>query len=111
MLTGAIIRAARLRAGLTQGELGHRVDRDASEISRWERGAVAPSFDVLRELVSACGLRLAWSLLPDDESYRASVGPRLAQSPEQRVRTGIRHSRRTQQVARLANGHDASAHV
>ena len=35
---GAIVRAARLRAGLTLADLGHRCGYSASQISRYERG-------------------------------------------------------------------------
>jgi transcriptional regulator with XRE-family HTH domain len=102
MRAAAIIRAARLRAGLTQAELGARVGRDASEVSRWERGAVAPSFDLVGELVAACGLELVWSLFAADDSFAANIAPRLAMSPQARLDAGLAHSRRTQRLGRIA---------
>ena len=51
MTSGLLIREARLLAGLSQDELGARVGKDRAQIARWERGAVEPSFETLRELV------------------------------------------------------------
>lgn len=85
MLSGDIIRDARLRAGLSQTELGQRVGRDRTQIARWERHAVAPSLETLRELVQACGYDLSLRLEPlnrsDDEVLRAA----LMLSPQERL--------------------------
>ena len=102
VLAGTLIRTARLRSGLTQAALGARTGRAASEISRWERGVVSPSFDVVRELAEASGYRLDWSLTTADDSYRAPVISRLHRSTPDRVAAGVRHSRSTQRVGRLA---------
>ena len=59
-----MIREARLLAGLSQGELGARVGKDRAQIARWERGAVEPSFETLRQLVRACGFELNVSIGP-----------------------------------------------
>ena len=61
-----MIREARLLAGLSQGELGARVGKDRAQIARWERGAVEPSFETLRQLVRACGFELNVSIGPAD---------------------------------------------
>ena len=85
MLSGDIIRDARLRAGLSQTDLGERVGRDRTQIARWERHAVAPSLETLRELVQACGYDLSLRLEPlnrsDDEVLRAA----LMLSPQERL--------------------------
>ena len=85
MLSGDIVRDARLRAGLSQTELGQRVGRDRTQIARWERHAVAPSLETLRELVQACGYDLSLRLEPlnrsDDEVLRAA----LMLSPQERL--------------------------
>src|SRR5215469_13799920 len=54
---GAIVRAARLRAGLTLADLGHRCGYSASQISRYERG-VQPLTDVtlLRRFADALAI-------------------------------------------------------
>lgn len=84
-----MIREARLRAGLSQGDLGARVGRDRAQIARWEREAVAPSFETLRELVRACGFDLAVEIVAasSDETAEARVRATLLQSPQERVQT------------------------
>ncbi len=87
-----LIREARLRAGLSQDELGRLVGRDRAQIARWERDAVAPSFDTLRELVRACGLDLSLSLVPIvvDEAAEARLRANLRLAPQERVEQALR---------------------
>jgi transcriptional regulator with XRE-family HTH domain len=87
-----LIREARLRAGLSQDELGQRVGRDRAQIARWERDAVAPSFDTLRQIVRACGLDLALSLAPIvvDEAAETRLRANLRLSPQERVEQALR---------------------
>ena len=47
MRSAAIIREARLRAGLSQYELAERCGRKRGVIARWEQGTVAPSLETL----------------------------------------------------------------
>ncbi len=70
MRSGDLIRDARLRAGISQGDLGARVGRDRAQIARWERNAVAPSLETLQELVRACGYDFSLKLeafTPEDD--------------------------------------------
>jgi len=85
MLSADLIREARLRAGLTQAELGRRVGRPQSSIARWERGAVTPSFETLRELIRACGFELMFRLPNYDESYVPDIERYLELTPQERV--------------------------
>lgn len=85
MLSGDIIRDARLRAGLSQTELGQRVGRDRTQIARWERHAVAPSLETLRELVQACGYDLSLRLEPLDRSDDEILRAALMLSPQERL--------------------------
>jgi transcriptional regulator with XRE-family HTH domain len=85
MLSADLIREARLRAGLTQAELGKRVGRPQSSIARWERGAVTPSFETLRDLIRACGLELAFRLANYDDSYVPDIEQYLELTPKERV--------------------------
>jgi uncharacterized protein len=85
MLSADLIREARLRAGITQGELGRRIGRSQSQVARWERGAVTPSFETLLELIRACGFDLAFRMLTRDESYVPYIERSLARSPRERV--------------------------
>lgn len=85
MRSAALIREARLRAGLTQAELAERSGRDRSVIARWEQGAVAPSVETLVELVRACGFDLPLLLVPLDSSGDERLHKNLLLSPERRV--------------------------
>src|SRR3954447_26257095 len=86
MRSAALIREARLRAGLTQADLAERTGRDRSVIARWEQGAVAPSVETLVELVRACGFDLPLLLAPLDTSLDGRLKKNLLLSPERRVR-------------------------
>lgn len=55
MDTAALIRAARLRAGLTQADLAARGHTSAPTISAYEHGAKQPRSDVLLRLLRAAG--------------------------------------------------------
>ena len=87
MISGDVIREARLRAGLTQRELASRARTSQSAIARWESGEVVPSFERLRELVRACGLELTFGLANYDESYDAHIARQLRLTPAARVHT------------------------
>lgn len=95
-MSGLLIREARLLAGLSQGELGARVSKDRAQIARWERGAVEPSFEALRELVRACGLELNVSIGPAevDESSEKALRRRLRLSPQERLQELLKAARR-----------------
>lgn len=84
MRSAALIREARLRAGLTQAELAERTGRDRSVIARWEQEAVAPSVETLVELVRACGFDLPLELVPY-EPGEERLGKNQLISPERRV--------------------------
>lgn len=85
MISADIIREARLRAGLTQAELGRRIGRPQSQIARWENGGVAPSLETLQRLTRACGFELVYSLANYDESYLPYIERLLERSPEERI--------------------------
>ena len=83
--SAALLREARLRAGLSQLELADRTGKGRVQIGRWEIGTVAPSLDTLLELIHACGLDLPLMLveLPpaiDDEPLTELPAP-LARAP------------------------------
>jgi hypothetical protein len=66
--SAALLREARLRAGLSQVALAERCSKDRVQIGRWEAGAVAPSLDTLLELIQACGLDLPLTLVDPQPS-------------------------------------------
>ena len=86
MISADLLREARLRAGITQAELGRRVKRSQSQIARWERGDVKPSLETLRELIRACGLELTFGMANYDDSYVQDIVQNLKLAPGERVR-------------------------
>jgi hypothetical protein len=92
MVSGDLLREARLRAGLTQGELAGRVGTARSQISRYERGDVLPSLETLRRLIRACGLELGFRLFNADlEEHDATlIAQTLSLTPEERVARALR---------------------
>ncbi len=96
MTGGAVIREARLRAGMSQGDLAMKLNRDRTQIARWERDAVSPSFDAVMEIVALCGLDLHLDFRPalpvDDaviqEWVNLSPSERIARALEERERRG-----------------------
>lgn len=56
MISGHLLRDARLRAGLLQAELARRAGEPTSVVVRWKRGEVNPNLETLRELIRAAGL-------------------------------------------------------
>ena len=92
MVSGDLIREARLRAGLTQAALGRRAGKGQSQIARWERGEVTPSFETLRELVRACGFDLSFRVVNCDDSYVEFIDRALELSPRERVDRAARRA-------------------
>jgi transcriptional regulator with XRE-family HTH domain len=84
MMSGDLIREARLRAGLTQTELGSRIGKPQSVIARWERGDVIPSFETLRQVVRGCELDLHFHLSRIDDSNTIVIDEHLKMTPAQR---------------------------
>lgn len=87
MTSGMLIREARLRAGLSQGELSERSGKDRAQIARWERDVVQPSFETLRELLRACGFDFELALVPYEADRRedARVRKSLQRTPQERI--------------------------
>lgn len=50
--------AARVKLGLTQGQLAERIGLTQSAISQYEAGARQPSVETLAALLAALGLRM-----------------------------------------------------
>ena len=86
---GALLRAARERAGLSQRELAKRGKTSQSVVARIEGGRVDPSTATLCRLLGAAGfeLRAAIELTPIAHSHMLADVPRiLAMTPERRLR-------------------------
>lgn len=64
MDAAALVRRARLAAGLTQTELGRRAGITQSVVSAYESGRREPALSTLARLIEATGARLAVSVEP-----------------------------------------------
>ena len=85
MQSADLLYSARRRARLTQAELARRLELPQSQLSRWERGAVSPSFETLQRVVRACGLELTVGLANRDDSYSFFVARALDRTPAERI--------------------------
>jgi transcriptional regulator with XRE-family HTH domain len=83
--SAALIREARLRAGLSQQELAQKSGKDRTVIARWEQGVVAPSLDNLVELVRSCGFDVPLELVPYDPEPDERIRQIQLLSPERRL--------------------------
>jgi transcriptional regulator with XRE-family HTH domain len=75
VISGDLIREARLRAGLTQRELATRAKTSQPAVARWESGDVVPSFERLANY---------------DDSYDYFIDKRLQLDPDGRVRQALK---------------------
>lgn len=64
MDSGAFLRNARLKAGLTQIELAARASTSQAAVARYESGVVSPSIATLERLIHATGSELVLSAKP-----------------------------------------------
>jgi len=93
--SGEVIREARLQAGLSQEGLAERLGLPRQSIARWERGAVEPSFETLRQLVRACGFELDVTIGPAevDETGEKVLRRKLRLSPQERLQELLKASK------------------
>lgn len=84
MISGDLIKEARLRAGLTQEELGVRLGKPQSVIARWERNDVSPSLETVRAVVRQCGLELTFFMSKFDDSNVTIIDEHLLMTPSER---------------------------
>ncbi len=87
--SGEIIREARLRAKLSQGDLATRIDRTRSQVARWERDEVTPSLDTLRWIVRACGYDFDVRLFPYEPPDDAPIEETVELTPAERVQRAL----------------------
>lgn len=91
MISGDLLLEARRRSGLSQAELARRAGKPTSSIGRWERGEVLPSLEILRNLVRACGLELAFHIANADlQDHDLTLIERsLDRTPAERVADAV----------------------
>ena len=103
-LSGALLREARLRAGLTQRALAQRAETSQSVVARIEQGRSDPSTATLARLLAAAGFELRAELTPiavADTHMLDDVGRILALTPEERL-LEVRNVSRFEAAARRA---------
>lgn len=93
MVSAQLIRQARLRARLTQGELASRAGTTQSALSRWEGGRTEPSAETLQKLIRACGLELRFGIAQRDDDRDSQIEGNLRLTPTQRLDQLVRTAR------------------
>ena len=77
----ALLREARMRAGLSQRDLAKKAGTAQSVIARIERGQTSPTLETLERLLAAAGVELHASLAVkerDERSHMLDDVPRIA---------------------------------
>jgi transcriptional regulator with XRE-family HTH domain len=106
MLSGDLIRESRLRAGLTQAELGSKIGKAQSVIARWERGDVVPSLEALRQVIRGCGLELHFHLSRFDDSNYTIIDEHLRMTPAERYADLMARIKFQDELQRVNATHD-----
>ena len=102
--SGAILRDARLRAGLPQRELARRAGTSQSVIARIEQGQSDPSTATLARLLAAAGFEIRAELTPiavTGSHMLDDVARILTLTPEERL-LEVRNVSRFEAAARRA---------
>jgi transcriptional regulator with XRE-family HTH domain len=90
----ALVRDARLTAGLSQRALAQRAGTSQPAVARYERGIATPSWETLQRLVTACGQRLRLSTEVIADAHDVELAARqLELTPLQRLRALSRYAR------------------
>jgi predicted nucleotidyltransferase/DNA-binding XRE family transcriptional regulator len=110
-VAGAVLRAARRRARLSQTDLARRAHVAQSVVSAYESGRREPAFSTLARLVAATGHRLVMELEPDGQSRPGlpdtPLGRRLRRCRTAVLETARRHGASNVRVfGSVARGED-----
>lgn len=97
----AMIRSARIAAGLSQVELAKRIGTTQSAVSRWESGKDDPRLTTLASILGACGKRLVLNVESDDVD-RAQIRQQLAMTPQQRLESVVNLSKTLASAKRIS---------
>lgn len=84
----ALLQLARLKAGISQAELGRRAGLPATMISAYERGRRQPTLPTLMRLIRAAGFELRLNLVPHDSHDDTLAGLESGRSLLQRAHRG-----------------------
>lgn len=95
MKAGAILREARVAAGLGQRELARLAGIPQPTLSRIERGHASPRFETLDRLLRVCGKELELAERPGRGVDRTLIRERLLHSPGERATLAVKEWERT----------------
>ena len=102
MAAGSLIRASRLRRGISQAELARRAGTSQSAVARIEAGRTSPTVETLERLAAALGLQLELDATETDSGVdRTLVAAALRHSPTERLR---RMAQAMRSIERLRTG-------
>jgi hypothetical protein len=93
MSISRVVREARRRAGLSQGQLAERAGVAKSTVGRIESGARVPSTEMVERLVRAAGLEVSVSLSEPDPGTDTMFERTLRRSPAERLADATRVAR------------------
>jgi transcriptional regulator with XRE-family HTH domain len=82
----ALLQLARLKSGLSQGELGNRAGVPATMISAYERDRRQPTLPTLLRLLEGAGFDLSMRLVPHDPHDEVLANLELQRSRRERSR-------------------------
>lgn len=94
MLLGARIKKARLRAGLTQGELAEMTGVSRSAVARWESDDIEPGVRNLAELAINLNVTTDYLLGLDDRDSFEVTGMQLSPEAEKALGMLLREIRK-----------------
>jgi transcriptional regulator with XRE-family HTH domain len=98
-----LVRATRVRAGITQAELGRRLGMSQAAVARLERPGANPTVATLDRLMHATGHRLEMTAAENGASVDESlIAANLRLSPAERLTRFTSWNRNVAQLARAA---------
>jgi transcriptional regulator with XRE-family HTH domain len=80
-----MLRQLRMRAGISQRELGRRMGVPQPSIARWEAGGDVPRWDTIARFATACGFEIDLALRAMDDVDRAQIREHLRLTPAERL--------------------------
>jgi transcriptional regulator with XRE-family HTH domain len=98
----ALLQLARIKSGLSQGQLSERAGVPATMISAYERDRRQPTIPTLTRLLKAAGFEVSIRLVPSDTHDEVLAGLDSRRSPRER-------RRRDQQIAAWRNAEPLGA--
>jgi transcriptional regulator with XRE-family HTH domain len=85
-VAAGLIRLARLKAGVSQGELARAAGLSPQMISAYERGRRAPTLGTLSRILAGAGFELRMQLAPYDPHDEVLAELESQRSPQERQR-------------------------